>query len=194
MLLLINQVKDAVAVLKLDKIKIASVAERVDAVKWGIVILALPPLINVVLSSLLFPTGFNAIFTKVVFWTMVIPSLSLVATIFSMSFFAERFFKTGNFHWQLFRVLAYASIILWLSPVAFLLDILGIADAERLFNFIWSVGIIGVFVVAYTFLVHQKHLAQKDATLIVLGGVAAYYIFQMILGNVLVGRYYRIFY
>lgn len=191
MVLLVNQVKDAIAILKLDKTKMASVAERSDTVKWGIIILAVPPLLNIILFSQLFPSGFGTIFTSVVFWAMLIPTLSVVGSIFAMSLIAERFFKAGSFHWQFFKVLSYASVTFWLTPLAFLLDLIGLIDASGIFNLIWSIGMIGVFVVAYNFLVHHKHLSQKDAALTLIGGVVAYYLLQQILGNILVGRYYR---
>ena len=189
-----NQIKDAVAILRLDKEKIASVATRSDATKWGIIILAVAPLFNVLLSSLVFSSGYSEIFRQVVLWKMLIPSMALVGSIFAMSFVAERFFKAGNFHIQFFNVLAYASIVLWLSSISFLLDFIGLIYAGRLFDLLWSVGLIAILVVAYTFLVHYKHLAQKDAALTIVGGVLAYFLLQQILGNVLVGRnYYTIF-
>ncbi|MEK7672946.1 MAG: YIP1 family protein [Patescibacteria group bacterium] len=194
MVILVNQIKEAMDVLMLDKEKMASVSNKSDATKWGIIILVVPPLLNLILSALSFPSGLNAIFTGLVFWSMVVPTVSLVATMFLMSFVAQKYFKGGDGHKQFFNVLAYASVVFWLTPIAFLIDLVGIMDASGLLNLISTVGLVWVFVVAYNYLVHIRKVTQKDATLVVLGGVFSYFLLQYILGRVLIGKYYKLFY
>ncbi len=191
---MIKEIKDGIAILQLSKPVMAAVAARPSAKKWGFVILAVPPVVNLILSSMLFPSGFGAIFSRFLFWPMIIPTLSLVGAIFGMSYAAEKFFKTGHNHWAFFRVLAYSSIFLWLTIVPFLLGLLGILDPSGLYNLVSLVGAIWVFVVAYHLFLEWGKLSKQNAAIIVVGGFIAYLIFQLILGRILVGKYYRIFY
>lgn len=191
---MIKEIKDGIAILQLNKPVMAAVAARPSAKKWGFVILAVPPVVNLILSSMLFPSGFGAIFSRFLFWPMIIPTLSLVGAIFAMSYGAEKFFKTGHNHWAFFRVLAYSSIFLWLTIVPFLFGLLGILDPSGLYNLVSLVGVIWVFVVAYHLFLEWGKLSKQNAAIIVVGGFIAYLIFQLILGRILVGKYYRIFY
>ncbi len=197
---MIKEIKDGIAILQLNKPVMAAVAARPSAKKWGFVILAVPPVVNLLLlkrllSSTFFPyEGFSAIFSRFLFWPMIIPTLSFIGAIFAMSYGAEKFFKTTHNHWAFFRVLAYSSIFLWLTIVPFLFGLLGILDPSGLFNLLSLVGVIWVFVVAYHLFLEWGKLSKQNAAIIVVGGFVAYLIFQLILGRILVGTYYRIFY
>lgn len=191
MQLLVKEIKDAIAILHLDRVKTSVVANRVDARKWAWVILAVPPILDVFLASASYPSGVGSIFTSFVFWPIMLKTASLLAAIFGMSYLAEKYFKGGNAHWPFFTVLAYSSVFLWLTPVASLLELLHVVTFS-LSNLIWSAGLILVFVVAYNYLIHERHLAQRDAALTVIGGVLTYFVLQQILGNILVGPYFRV--
>lgn len=191
---MIKEIKDGIEILKFNKITMAAVAARPSAKKWGFVILAVPPVANLVLSSMLFPSGFGSIFKSLAFWPMFIPTLSLVAAIFAMSYTAEKFFKSGHNHWAFFKVLSYGSVILWLTIIPFLLALLEILDPSGLFNLLSLIGTVWIFVVAYHLFLDWGKLSKQNAALIVGVGFIAYLVFQAILGRILVGRYYRMFY
>ncbi|MBI5754313.1 hypothetical protein HZA40_04185 [Candidatus Peregrinibacteria bacterium] len=191
---MINEIKDGIEVLKFNKPVMAAVANRPAAKKWGFIILAVPPVLNLILSSMLFPSGFGSLFTRVLFWPMVIPSIALTGAIFVMSYAAERIFASKHGHWPFFKVLAYASVFLWLSAVPFLLALTGLIDPSGLFDLIWLVGVVWMFVVGYHLFLEWGKLSNQNAVIILAIGVVAYLILQLVLGRVLVGNYYRMFY
>lgn len=191
---MIEELKDAISILKLDKTKMSAVAGRRSATKWGIIMLAAPPVVNLFLSSFMFPSGFGAIFSRFLFWPMIVPVASLVVAIFAMSIIGEKVFRGGADHIGFFRVLSYASVFLWLSVLPFLFDAIDIFEVSGLYNLIWSVGVIWILVVAYHMLISHQKLSQRDAAISLFGGIVAYFIAQYILGRILVGRYYKFFY
>lgn len=191
---MIKEIKDSIEILKFNKVTMAAVAARPAAKKWGFLILAVPPVANLILSSMLFPTGFGSMFQSLAFWPMFIPTMSLIAAIFAMSYAAEKFFKSGHNHWAFFKVLAYGSIILWLTIVPFVLALIGILDPSGLFNLLSLIGIVWVFVLAYHLFLDWGKLSKQNAALVVGIGFIAFLIFQSILGRVLIGKYYRMFY
>ena len=191
---MINEIKDGIKVLKFDKLTMAAVANRPSAKKWGFVMLAVPPVLNLILSSMLFPSGFGSLFSRFIFWPMVIPSMAIVGAIFAMSYAGERMFGSKHSHWAFFKVLAYASVFLWLSAVPFLLALTGLIDPSGLFDLVWLVGIVWMFAVAYHLFLEWGKLSQQNAIIVVVIGVIAYMVFQFILGRILIGSYYRMFY
>lgn len=191
---MINEIKDGIKILKFDKPTMAAVAGRVSAKKWGFVMLAVPPVLNLILSSMMFPSGFSSIFSRFAFWPMIIPSLAIVGAIFAMSFSSEKMFESKHEHWAFFKVLAYASVFLWLSAVPFLLALSGVIDPSGLFDLIWLVGVVWIFAVAYHLFLEWGKLSQQNAIIVVGIGVVAYMVFQFILGRILIGDYYRMFY
>lgn len=191
---MINEIKDSIKILKFDRPTMAAVANRPSAQKWGFIILAVSPVLNLLLSSMMFPSGFSSIFSRFAFWPMIIPSLSLVGAIFAMSFAAERMFESKHGHWAFFKVLAYASVFLWLSAVPFILSLSGLIDPTGLFDLIWLVGIVWMFVVAYHLFLEWGKLSQQNAIIVLAIGVVAYMFFQFILGRILIGSYYRMLY
>lgn len=191
---MIKEIKDGVEILKFNKVTMAAVAARSSAKKWGFVILAVPPVANLFLSSMLFPSGFNVMFKTLGFWQSFIPTLALIASIFTMSYVAERFFKSGHNHWAFFKVLAYGSIVLWLTIVPFLLALLIDIDPFGLFMLLSLAGVVWMFVLAYHLFLDWGKMSKHNAALLVGIGFISYLIFQSILGRILVGRYYRMFY
>ena len=190
---MIKEIKDGIQILKLNKPVMAAVAVRPSAKKWGLLILAVPPVVNLILSSMLFPSGFEAIFSSFSFWPMILPALALCGAIFGMSYAAEKFFKSSHNHWGFFKVLAYSSVFLWLTMGAFLLGVLGVLDPGELYKLLSLIGAVLVFFVAYHLFLDWGKLSQQDAAMLVGIGFVAYLLLQLILGRVLVGGYYRMY-
>lgn len=191
---MINEIKDGVKILKFDKPTMAAVAARNSAKKWGFIMLAVPPVLNLLLSSMLFPSGFGSIASRFIFWPMVIPSLAIVGAIFAMSYAAERMFESKHGHWAFFKVLAYSSVFLWLSAIPFLLALTGLIEPTGLFDLVWTVGVVWMFAVAYHLFLEWGKLSQQNAVIVLVVGVMAYMVFQFILGRILIGSYYRMMY
>lgn len=191
---MINEIKDGIEILKFKKPMMAAVASRPTAKKWGFIILAVPPVLNLLLSSMMFPSGFSSIFSRFAFWPMIIPSIAMVAAIFAMSYAAERMFESKHGHWAFFKVLAYASVFLWLSAVPFILALTGFINPAGLFDLVWLVGIVWMFAVGYHLFLDWGKLSKQNAAIIVALGVVSYMVFQFILGRILIGDYYRMFY
>ncbi len=188
---LVAELKDAVDILKMDKVKMATIANKKSATKWGIVILAVPFVVNLVLSLLVYPSGFRAIFSKFLFWPVAIPMLSLVGSIFAISLVAEKFFKGKGSHMGFFRVAAYASLASWLSILPFLLGLLGSIGGAGLASLLSLAVSIWILFVMFNALMVLHKLNQQDATLSLVGGIIAYLIVQALLGAMLVGGSYR---
>lgn len=189
-----NLKKNLVSVLKLDKEAMLKVASDSGATKWGILILLGPPVINLILSSFAFPSGFGVMFSRIMFWPMLIPAISVVGAIFLMSEVAVRFFGGVGRSVGFFRVVSYSAVVLWVSVVPYLLALFGILDPTGLYNLIWLVGVIWIFVVSYQMLQFHHKLTSKDAGTVVAIGVLGYLLFRNILGRILVGSYYRFWY
>lgn len=190
----VSQLEDAIAVLKLDKAKMEQISERKAATKWGIIIFVIPLVLNLIFASLNFPSGFGVIFSKFLLWPIVVPVLAVVGGIFLMSILAEKMFNAHGSHIGFFRTMSYSAIILWISVIPFLLAFLGIWDAFGLFNLVWVVAVIWILVVAYHMLLIHHKLNQKDAVVVLVAGVLGYFILKGILGRILVGTSYRLWY
>lgn len=191
---IVEQIKDGISVLQLNQHVMKNVFEREGTVKWGIFFLAVPAVTNLILAALAFPSGFSAIFSKFVFWPVLVPVLALGASLFILGVFVEKSFKIKVEPGKLFGVLAYASVFLWLTVFAFLLDVLGLVDVSSLFNLLWLGGLAWIYTVAYHFLTKVLGLTSKDALISVAVGVFCCFMIQLLLGKILVGSYYRIFY
>ncbi len=190
---MLEQIKSAIKIVTLDKGHMAQVSVFGDARKWGIVILSVAPFVNLLLASLIFPSGFSAIFSRFLLWPLLLPAISLVGAMFAMSFSLQRLFKKASDHLAVFKVLAYASIVLWLSVLPLLLDLLGLLEFSRLYVLIVNISLIWIFVVASKFFIDHFKVNQQELFFTILIGVISYFLFHSILGNLLVGSYYRIF-
>jgi len=162
--------KNLISVLKLDKEAMLKVASDSGATKWGVLILLVPPVVNLILASFAFPSGFGVMFSRVMFWPMLIPAISIVGVIFLMSELAVRFFGGVGASIGFFRVVSYSAVVLWVSVVPFVLGLFGILDPTGLYNLIWLIGVIWIFVVSYQMLQFHHKLTSKDAgTVIAMG-------------------------
>lgn len=191
---MLREIRDAFAILKQDRYKIAAVSGRESATNFGIIFLAVPAVVNLFLSSLLYPSGFGAIFTRFVFWSMLIPLISLATAIFAVSIVAEKFFRPSVSHLRVFRVMSYAGIFMWLTILPFLFDVLGLSLGFGLYNIIWMAGFVLMLACAYQFLFSEYKLHQKDIIICLVAGFLVYFLSNYLLGHLLIGVGYRIFY
>lgn len=190
----VGELKEAFQVLRLNGGKMADVAKKKEATVWGIAILAVPPVVNAILAALMFPSGFGSIFSKYVFWPVFIPAISYAITVFLMSLVAEKAFHGDKDHVGFFRIMAYASIILWLTVLPFLLAVLGVmADAYEVFRLIYLVaGAWMLYVSFYVLMVHNK-LTKENAIFTVVIAIIMVVIVSSVLGKVLVGSVYSLY-
>ena len=145
---MLEQIKNAIKIVTLDREKMAQVSVLGDAKKWGVIILVLAPFVNLLLASLIFPSGFSAIFSRFLLWPVLLPAVSIVGAMFAMSFSLQKLFKKTGDHLAVFKVLSYASIVLWFSVLPFLLDLLGLLEFSRLYVLVVNIALIWIFVVA----------------------------------------------
>jgi len=192
-MVILDEFKDAIQVLKMNHAKIVEIANKKEATFFGVMILAVPPVINVILNWWIFPPG-SSIFSSFVIWTVAVPYLSYVITIFLMSLLAEKVFHGGKHHLGFFRIMAYAGIVLWVTMLPFLLARLGLmADPARLFKIIyWLGGAWMLYVSFYVLMLHHR-LAKDNAVVTVVLAVIIAMIVNSILGNMLVGSIYRLY-
>lgn len=189
----LNEIREAVQVLKLNKSKMAEVAGRKEATRWGIIFLAVAPVVNIVLSALIFPSGLGSIFSRYLLWPIFIPFMSFVAMIFLMSLVAEKAFHGGKDHIGFFRIMAYASVSLWATVVPFLLMVLGIVDAYGLFRLIYLLAGAWILYLSFYALMEHHKLSKENAIFTVVAAIFIALIVESILGNVLVGGSYRLY-
>lgn len=188
------QIMDAFAILRLNRTKMAEVSARPSAVKWGIMFLAVPPIVNLLLSTAVFSSGFGVIFSRFLFWPVIVPILAIVGCVFLMSIVAEKGFKGCGDHVGFFKVLSYSGIILWALIVPFLLAVLGMLDVFGLFNLVLVVSVFWMFAVSYHMLIIHHKLKSQDAIAVIVIGVIGYFILRGVLGSIFVGRMYRMWY
>ncbi|MFA7685264.1 MAG: YIP1 family protein [Candidatus Gracilibacteria bacterium] len=186
---IVNEVKVAISVLKLDKVKMAEVAKNKEATFLGIGFLAVPAIINVILTALTFPSGFGSIFSRFLLWPIVIPVLSTVATTFLVSLVAEKAFKGNKDHVGFFRIVSYASVVLWVTILAYLLRLIGL---ELVFLASLVAGLYLLYVI-YNILMEHHKLTKEHAIYTIIAAFFISILVSSILGNVLVGSGYRMY-
>lgn len=190
---ILGELKAAIAVLRLETHVFVDVYERRSAMKWGIAILIFPQLVKLILSVFTFPSGFSAIFSRFLFWPTVIPVVVLSLVFLVMSLLAEKSFDGHANHKGFFKVLAYASIVFWITLVPIVLDVFGFGLGNGFYNLLWFAAFIYTMVVAYNLLIKEYKLAPQGAAICIASGVVSYFLIHLVLGQILVGSYYRIF-
>ncbi|MCK9186669.1 YIP1 family protein [Candidatus Gracilibacteria bacterium] len=189
----ISEAKDALAVLKFDKAKMAQIAAKPDATRNGIIILVVPAILNVFFASIGLPSGFSAIFSKLTTWPFLIPVLSFVGMAFGISFVARKYFHGVGHDIGFFRVLSYASIVSWVAIPVALLSMIGMVNLFDLFILINLAVVVLVAAVSYHLLLDYHKVKKDDAIKIIVIGVVGYFVIQWILGKIFVGNVYRYF-
>ncbi|MFH1284444.1 MAG: hypothetical protein ABIH78_02535 [Candidatus Peregrinibacteria bacterium] len=191
---LFSHIGDAVKILKLDEGKMLEVSGKKNSTQWGIVILLVPPVINLILAALAFPSGFGVIFSRFLFWPIFVPVISLASVIFFVSFIAQKSFGGKGDNIGFFRTMAYSSLVLWISVIPFLLSLFGIIDAMSVYNLVSIVALAWMFVVAHKMLVSYHKLNRHDVVFALIVGIVSYFVAAAIFGRIFVGRAYRLLY
>ena len=186
--------RDAVPVLQLDKTAMLAIATNKSHTLAACGVFIGPHLVNFILAAFTFGGGFkSAIFSRFLFWPMVIPVIALFTSVIFMSIVAKKWYSGRGENIGFFRVIGYSSMLLWLSVFPFFVAAFGLIDPSGLFNLIWVVAYLWMFVVAYKLLHFYHGLTKGDSATVVAIGVASYIGFQFILGYFLVGSGYRFF-
>ncbi len=188
------EAKDAISILKLDKAKMMSVAGRQSATKWGIFFLVVPALVNLVLSAISFPSGFGSILSRFVLWPVVIPVLSFLGGLYLIHVAATKLFAAKADFWGFFRIASYSYLVYWLTLIPALLMSVTFFVGGGLGALISLVASIWTLVVAYHVMTDYYKLNQQNAILALIIGVVAFMFVSSILGGVLVGSYYHMYY
>jgi hypothetical protein len=189
----LSEIKDAIQLLKLNKSKISSIAGNKSATVFGVIFLVIPPVLNIIFSSLSFSSGFGSIFSRYLLWPIFIPALSYAGTSFLMSLVAEKVFHGGKDHVGFFRIMAYASVAMGVTVVPFLFMLLGIMDAYGLFRLLYIIAGAWVLYVAFHVLMEHSKLTKENAIFTVVAGIVISIIIESILASLLVGVGYRLY-
>lgn len=181
---LIAEVKDAVEVLKLNKPKMAEVAAKPSATTLGIVILAVPAVLNFIFVSLAYRS-----FAIDFLWLAVIPVALSIGMILALSFIAQKFFQGKGNHVGFFRVSAYASLASWITVLPYLLILLGSVSGFSLLGALSLVAGAWMLVVIYHVLMEHHKLTQQNAVITIVIGIVAYIIVSSLITSTLVPSY-----
>jgi hypothetical protein len=181
---LVAEVKDAIEILKLNKPKMTEVEARPSATTWGIVMLAVPALLNLILISLAY-----RVFVVDYLWMAAIPVASSVAMIFALSLIAQKFFQGKGSNIGFFRVAAYASLASWVTVIPYLLMLLGANSFFSLLGLLNLAAGAWMLVVTYHVLMEHHKLTQQNAVITIVIGIVAYVIVSSVLANLLVPYY-----
>lgn len=184
--------KKAIELLKGNKAKIKEVAEHAGSTKWGIFFLVVPTVLSWLLNAMSYPSGLSVIFKPFVFWSTIVPVLSLVGMAFVMAFFAEKVYKSHFKPMELFRVLAYVGVILWLNIAVFLLVFIGFFGSSGLVGLISLVALFWMLWATHQFLVDLAKMSSDKAVITIIIGFFGYFIIGSILGSLFVGSYFSI--
>jgi len=187
--LFVKAFNDGVAVLKLDKVKIASLADDRTATKAGVVILALPFVINCILSGVL-AGGFFFLYFRI----LLVSTIVSFGSIFILGFVAKQLFHAKGDLMGFFRVISHAGILLLLTVIPFLLGLFGSFNVFNLSGLISLGASIWVLVVTYNVLLQHFKLTAQNAVLVIIISVIAIVIVQSLLGRILVGPFYGFVY
>lgn len=188
-----KEFKDAIEILKLNKAKMGEVASRESATKVGAAVIVLPVLVNWVLYTLTFPSRFFVFFKSFTYGKFLVVALSSVAMIFLLSYVAKQFFKGKGDHVRFFRILAYASVLTWVSIIPHLFIFVPFWTFGSLFGFISSAATIWLLVVAHKALIEEHKLSSENAILALLVGAISWWIVGSILGNIFLGSHYSLY-
>lgn len=182
-----------VSVLKRDTASIKQVAEDTKLLKPAIVIYALPNVLNLLLGALIFPSGFGAIFSRFLTWSIFIPPLALLGGLFVVFLFLTQYYKVKVSFEAIFRVIGMASIIVFLTVVPYVLAVFGLIDPFDLFGLFWLVVGVWLMLVLYAYLKSLHGLDKNKVLISIAVTVAAFFLLNRILGNLFIGSAYNLF-
>ena len=186
----VSQLKRAVSIVKLDEKAMSEVSADTSALKWGLIFLLAPAVLNWLIISFQASSYFGGMFSRFFFWPLFLPPLTMAITFYLMSLVAERFFHGKKDHLTFVRPILYASMPLVLTVVLFALSMLGIfksAFVFELWSIVWWITIVLMFVVAYKMLKNYHHLHKDDHITVMVIGVLGYFLIGKVLSSLFVG-------
>lgn len=186
-----KEFKKALEVVKMNKLAIASVYEKKGSFKWEALFFFAALAVNIVLSSMLFPSGFGAIFSRYSFWPLVIPYLSLFGSVYLLCLGIEKFLGKKVDQKAVLRVLAYTSVVLWTTVIPFVFAVIGLSALSNLHFALWNLAVFFIFFQLYRLLLEKVHLKNNEALIAVISCFFAAILIQKLLGAILVGPYYK---
>ncbi|MBT6401296.1 hypothetical protein HN709_04250 [Candidatus Peregrinibacteria bacterium] len=187
---LISQFKRAVSIVKLDDKAIAEVSSDTSALKWGLIFLLAPALLNWFIISAQATSYFTGMFSRFFFWPLFLPPLAMGITFYLMSLITEKFFHGKKDHLAFVRPILYAAMPLILTVALFGLSMLGILKSAfvfELWSIVWWVTIVLMFVVAYKMLKSYHHLHKDDHITVMVIGVLGYFLVGKVLSALFMG-------
>ncbi|MBD3330032.1 hypothetical protein GF354_00710 [Candidatus Peregrinibacteria bacterium] len=185
---------DALGLVKLDIHAVDRILKNKDTLMNGIIILVLPFLVNIILFSLSFPSGIGAIFSRFVFWPVIIPGLSIVGLIFFVAYFAKNVYKVKIEVNSFLGLMLYGSLVFWLLLLPVLLHVIGLNGLASLFNKLSLLLFLWYLLITYKVL-GDHYKMDGQAALITVGAAGlVYFLLVETLGNLFVGGFYNFFY
>lgn len=182
-----------VSVLKRDAASIKQVAEDSKLLKPAIVIYALPNVLNLLLGALIFPSGFGAIFSRFLTWSIFIPPLALLGGFFVVFLLLTQYYKVKVSFEAIFRVMGIASIVVFLTVVPYVLAVFGLIDPFDLFGLFWLVAGAWMMLVLHAYLKSLHGLDKNKVLISIAVTVLAFFLLDRILGNLFIGSAYNLF-
>lgn len=179
--------------LKRDAYCIKQVAEDAKLLKPAIVIFALPNVLNLLLGALIFPSGFGAIFSRFLTWSIFIPPLAFLGGLFVGFLFLTQYYKVKVAFEAIFRVMGIASVIVFLTVIPYILAVFGLIDPFDLFGLFWLVSGVWMMLVLHAYLKSLHGLDKNKVLIAIAVTVVSFFLFNRILGNLFIGSVYNMF-
>jgi hypothetical protein len=111
-----------------------------------------------------------------------------------MEFIADKSFGGHADRVGFFRVLSYCSFVLWISIIPYFLVFFMDIEPLGLFNLLSFVTLGWMIAVAYKMLISYYKLESRDVFVVIVVGIFTCFILRALLGFLLVGKMYRLFY
>ena len=147
-----KELKEALKLIKFDKEVISSVVGSKSATSYGFLILFSIPVFSIFFAGINYPSGFGSMFSRFLFWPLMIPFVSLTLVFFLESFYLKKLFKIKINYLGLFRVLSYASLVLAVIVVFFILNLFDFRLGNNFYNLLFYLAFTFVFIFNFRFL------------------------------------------
>ena len=189
---MLKEIHNALKLIKFDKEVISSVVGDESTTKYGFLILFVTPFLSVFFAALKYSSGLGSLFSKYLFWPLMIPFVSLTFVFFLEAFFLRKIYKVKIKYLPLFRVLSYASIVFILMVVFFILSLFGLNLGDNFLNFLFFSAFFFLLNLNYRFISLVYSLKKSSILVVLCFSVFAYLFVNYFLGIFLVGSSYNI--
>lgn len=181
----IEEVKKAIDLVSLKEKVIQSVSVNQKSEIYGALIFALPVVLAFIFSTISTPV-FIAQYS---FGLIILSVVSFLASVYSVILIADKGFKMKLDLRSVFRVMSYASIVLWPLVLQSFFSMINAYGIARIFS-VANYFVLWIFVVLYFYLEKVIKMKHNDAIIVsVLSGVT-YFLVSTILGSALFGGFY----